>query len=133
MKLLQAFVIFHLLFIAAGIVDKAIAGDRLAHEADYQNAWCNQYAGKTEHLLRDKARVDCVVQFPEGWYAVEFDFADKWAEAIGQALYYGQMKNMAPGVVLIVEDINRDAKYIDRFSFATRGLDVRLWIMGPLQ
>ena len=37
-------------------------------------------------------------------YAVEFDFAEKWAEAVGQALYYALKTGKKPAVVLIMED-----------------------------
>ena len=40
--------------------------------------------------------------------AVEFDFANKWAECIGQALYYGQKTNRTPACVLIIENPTKD-------------------------
>ena len=43
-----------------------------------------------------------------GWvneeYAIEFDFADKWAEAIAQSLYYAMRLNKKAAIVLIIED-----------------------------
>lgn len=39
-----------------------------------------------EYRLSDNTRVDCMTDT----LAVEFDFANKWAECIGQALYYGK-------------------------------------------
>ena len=37
-------------------------------------------------------------------HAVEFDFANKWAESIGQALHYQYMTGKKAMVVLILED-----------------------------
>lgn len=39
-----------------------------------------------EYRLSDNTRVDCMTDT----LAVEFDLANKWAECIGQALYYGK-------------------------------------------
>lgn len=100
----------------------------MASERDYQEAWCGAQGGEVEVILRDRTRVDCVVDMDGVAYAIEFDFAKKWAESIGQALYYGRMMKREPGIVLIVEDFDKDAKYIDRVTYATQGLGVRLWL-----
>jgi len=47
--------------------------------------------------LPDKSRIDCLTKD----YAIEYDFSDKWAEAIGQSLHYGLIARKKPGVVLI--------------------------------
>lgn len=70
------------------------------HEADYQAVWCKAAGGVTEYVLDDKARVDCLTDD----FAVEFDFDKKWAESIGQALYYGMETGRVPGVVIILGD-----------------------------
>ncbi|WP_171018846.1 hypothetical protein ACONUD_00725 [Microbulbifer harenosus] len=51
---------------------------------DYQLPWCETAGGVAEYVLPDRTRVDCLTET----HAMEFDFAPKWAEAIGQALYY---------------------------------------------
>ena len=60
--------------------------------------------------MSDKARVDCLL--PD--MAVEFDFAPKWAECIGQALYYGKRTNRTPACVLIIERPIKDRIYLRR-------------------
>lgn len=67
-----------------------------------------------EYKLNDKTRVDCLL--PK--MAVEFDFANKWHECIGQALYYGQKTNRIPACVLIMENPEKDAKYLRRLRYA---------------
>lgn len=81
-------------------------------EKEYQKVWCERFCGAQEVILPDKARVDCVT-FE---YAVEFDFAKKWAESIGQALYYSIILNKKPAVVLIIENDQRDLKYLNRLN-----------------
>lgn len=52
-----------------------------------------------EFVLPDGARVDVMTEE----YAIEIDFTNKWAECIGQALYYGQVTNKKPVCLLLVE------------------------------
>lgn len=37
-------------------------------------------------------------------HAWEIDFAEKWAEAIGQSLHYAEITNKKPGIVLITDN-----------------------------
>jgi len=85
---------------------------RLQKEREYQQAWCNERGGVTEFRLDDGTRVDCVTK----QYAVEFDFADKWAESVGQAIYYAVRLGLTPGVVLIFES-DKACRYLDRFMW----------------
>lgn len=71
-------------------------------EAYYVSQWCRDDFGKREFVLWDNTRVDCLTKD----YAIEFDFANKWAESIGQALHYEIMTNKKAKVVLILEDKN---------------------------
>ncbi len=102
---------------------------RLHHEAVYQEHWCNEAGGVTEFRLPDLARVDCLLD----QYAVEFDFSDKWAESIGQALLYANETGRHPGVVLISENGEDDYKFLLRFLSAISQSDRawRLWIIEP--
>lgn len=88
------------------------SGKHLHKESYYQNKWCKAQGGKMEYRLEDRTRVDCLTDE----YAVEFDFASKWAEAIGQSLYYGIMTDRKPAVALIMENPKRDKKYFDRLK-----------------
>ncbi len=51
-------------------------------EKTYQAQWCKAHGGQLEYTLNDKTRVDCLTDK----LAVEFDFAPKWTECIGQAI-----------------------------------------------
>jgi hypothetical protein len=94
----------------------------------YQERWCSKNGGRAEVTLPDKTRCDCETDK----HAIEFDFGSKWAEAIGQALYYGLQTGKRPGVVLILER-ETDRKYwirlnstIDHYS-----LPIKAWAIGP--
>lgn len=82
------------------------------NEASYQQAWCNARGGVMEYENRDKTRVDCLTDT----HAVEFDFANKWAESIGQALHYGIMTGRKPKVVLILDEPKAQMVYFKRIK-----------------
>lgn len=52
-------------------------------ESYYRDFFADTIKGKTEVVLNDKSRVDIVTDS----FAIEVDFAEKWAESIGQTLY----------------------------------------------
>ncbi len=93
-------------------------------ESYYQNQWCNKWHGVTEYRLDDETRVDCLTQN----YAVEFDFAQKWAESIGQSLYYSLETGKKPAIVLIIED-EYDFIYYERAKKLTDKYNIQLWYM----
>lgn len=102
---------------------------RLYPEATYQRMWCKKYNGIMEYKLADKARVDCLTDN----YAVEFDFANKWAECIGQAIYYGRQTKRQPACVLIMENGEDDNKYLYRLRRAAyrKGVNLKTFTMKP--
>ena len=79
-------------------------------ESSYQHAWCSAHEGIEEYKNKDFTRVDCLTDK----YAVEFDFANKWAESIGQALHYQRMTGKKAKVVLILEDPKNEMVYCHR-------------------
>ena len=79
-------------------------------ESSYQHAWCSTNKGIEEYENSDFTRVDCLTD----WNAVEFDFANKWAESIGQALHYQKMTGKRAKVVLILENPKKEMVYFNR-------------------
>ncbi len=90
-------------------------------EAYYVSQWCRDDFGKTEFLLWDNTRVDCLTKD----YAIEFDFAKKWAESIGQSLYYAKMTGKKPAVALILTDLE-DYRYVKRVERLDNGIKIFL-------
>lgn len=109
----------------------AIAKQRIYAERVYQTQWCKAHNGEMEYRLNDKARVDCVTDT----LAVEFDFANKWAECVGQALYYGRQTKKQPACVLIMENEETDLKYLYRLRRAAykKGVNMRTFTIKPEQ
>lgn len=61
--------------------------------------------------MPDKTRCDCLT----GSHAIEFDFGKKWAESVGQSLYYSLQTGKKAGIVLIMEHPD-DYKYWVRLN-----------------
>lgn len=101
-------------------------------ESYYRDVFCNANNGQTEVRVSDERyspRCDCVAVRQEVIeYAVEVDFAPKWAEAIGQALYYSAKTGKKAGIALILEK-ETDKRYLERLEFTikTKNLDIRVW------
>lgn len=93
-------------------------------EKYYQDIWCKEQKGKTEVKLIDDTRIDCLTKT----HAVEFDFASKWAEAIGQSLHYSRMSGKNAGIVLIIEK-NSDYKYYNKIKPLCEQYNITLWQM----
>ena len=88
-----------LILIACLCLPTTADAKRQHNEKWYQEQWCKD-RGQVEYVLPDKTRCDCLT----ATHAVEFDFGKKWAEAIGQSLYYALQTGKRAGVVLILED-----------------------------
>lgn len=86
------------------------------HEKDYVNQYCD---GTVEYTLPDKTRVDCLTDE----YAIEFDYAKKWAESIGQSLYYAKKTGKKPAVAIIISK-ESDKKYLQRIKDAYEDITI---------
>ncbi|MEO1928513.1 MAG: hypothetical protein ABGX26_07480 [Nautiliaceae bacterium] len=92
-------------------------------EKYYQANLCKRLGGVMEYRLSDKTRVDCLTKE----YAIEVDWAKKWAEGIGQSLYYSIMTHRKPAVALIVGD--KDKRYIKRLDKVAKKLGIKVFLI----
>ncbi len=111
------------LYLAVDYVPKENYEEKLMRpgmkEVYYVSQWCSSDFGKQEFVLWDNTRVDCLTKD----YAIEFDFAKKWAESIGQSLYYAKMTGKKPAVALILTKIE-DYKYVKRIERLDNGIKI---------
>lgn len=96
---------------------------RLQPERYYQELYAEQVGGQMEVTAPDGTRCDILTET----HAIEADFADKWAEAIGQSLNYGFQFNKKAGILLIMES-PKDERYYIRLGSLIRhyGLEIKL-------
>ena len=92
-----------LLLISIGFIEPSFA---IENETFYSDKFCKEMSGKSEHVLKDLSRVDCLTDT----HAYEFDWADgmKVYEAIGQSLYYASETGKDPGIYLLVRKKNSE-------------------------
>lgn len=97
------------------------------NERHYQNQWCQDHVGEQEVVLPDKTRADCLTLT----HAVEVEFGNKWAESIGQSLFYALQTDKRPGVVLVIESVE-DRRYWYRLNTFIRefNLPIDTWATG---
>jgi len=89
-------------------------------EKYYQQKFCKVVGGKMEVRLKDRTRVDCLTSE----YAIEVDFAKKWAEGIGQSLYYALMTGKKPAVALIIGE--KDKRYLKRAKKVAKKYKIKI-------
>ena len=99
------------------------------NERWYQERWCARHGGRVEVKMPDNTRCDCLTRD----YAIEFDFASKRFEGIGQAIHYAELTGKKAGLVLICKKPSDRAKA----SSARKLLQkirkkyfIRLWTIG---
>ena len=102
-----------------------VSAKHLHLEKEYQECWCNAHNGLMEYKLQDYTRVDCLTST----HAIEFDFAPKVYESIGQALYYGLETCKKPGIVLILENPQNEQKYVKRLEKVAKRYNIDYWLM----
>ncbi len=97
-------------------------------ESDYRDYICSKLNGEIEHVLDDGSRVDCLTEAN----AIEVDWAKKWSEAIGQALYYSSKTGKQAGIVLIISEPG-ERRHLEKIKQValSKNLDIKLWTIQP--
>lgn len=116
------------LFIVFSLISPSTYAKHLHYEKEYQEYFCNLYGGTMEVQLRDYTRVDCETENN----AIEFDFAKKWAESVGQSLYYSLRTGKKAGIVLIMENPVKDKYYLMRVLDLAKEHNIDVWTMTDL-
>lgn len=78
----------------------------------------------TEVIQWDSTRIDMVTSR----YAIEVDWAPKWAEAIGQSLYYSLVSGLDPGIILLVKNMKKEARYVYRCQTVCTKYGITLFV-----
>lgn len=97
----------------------------LNSERYYQERDCK---GQVEVTLPGRSRCDCITKT----HAIEYEFASKWAEAIGQSLFYALQTNKEAGIALIIEK-ESDYRFWIRLNSTIEHheLPITAWIVSP--
>ena len=109
------------------LVPSMVLAKREHPEKWYQEQWCAAHRGQVEVVLPDGTRCDCVTKIQ----AIEFDFGNRWAEAVGQSAYYSMQTKKRPEIALILETV-KDRKYWIRLNTTIEhfNLSIDTWSVG---
>lgn len=91
-------------------------------ENEHSDKLAEKYNALREVVLWDKSRVDLA----NNEYVIEVDFAHKWTEAIGQALYYSIADGRKPAVLLLWSP--GDERYIYRCQAVCAKYGIKLYL-----
>lgn len=106
----------------------AMAGtDGLLEQKNFRDQWCQRMEGQTTVLVNDTMTVDCLLDE----YAVAIDYASHWAEIIGRSKYYAAMTGRKPGIVLILENEEKDFANMVRLLTAIK--EDKGWIVWTIR
>lgn len=84
--------------------------DVMGGEVEIAESLSGKYEADREVRLPDGTRCDLV----NAEYAIEVEYPHKWAESIGQSLYYGIELKKKPAVLFLIKDAKREQKYLQR-------------------
>ena len=85
----------------------------------FRNIIQKEIGGEKEYRLDDGTRVDLLFEDK----ACEIDWANKWAEGIGQSIYYGLKTDRSPLVILLAKKDGWE-KYRDRVEYC----NIECWV-----
>jgi hypothetical protein len=84
---------------------------------------------KLEQPLASGGRIDCL----SDEFAIEVDWAPKWAEAVGQSLYYAQATGRKPAIILLCEESEGPVEglcrsYVYRLEYALKFVSTHITV-----
>jgi hypothetical protein len=83
-----------------------------------------KYEAEVEVRLWDDTRVDLLSER----YAIEVDWAPKWAESIGQALYYAELTRKQPAILLLIKDDANERHFVYRAQTVCAKYGIRVFV-----
>ena len=98
---------------------EVVATQRYGTETYWQDIIQKEIGGEKEYRLDDGTRVDLLFENK----ACEIDWASKWAEGIGQSIYYGLKTERPPLVILLCKKDGWE-KYRDRVEYC----NIECWV-----
>lgn len=93
-------------------------------EKDYTNYICNELKGQQE-VRTNGVICDCETEE----YAYEVDRAHKFYEGISQSLLYAKYLGKDPGLILIIEDFEKEKKYVTRMFEVITYWDLKIRVV----
>jgi hypothetical protein len=108
-----------------------VCGNAATAETKSEAHWQRQYCAgmEIEKKLITGGRIDCF----NDEFAIEVDWANKWAESVGQSLYYAGATNRKPGIILLSEQSEGPVEglcrsYVYRLEYALKYVNAHVYV-----
>jgi len=101
------------------VKSEVVATQRYGTETYWQDIIQKEIGGEKEYRLDDGTRVDLLFEDK----ACEIDWANEWAEGVGQSIYYGLKTDRPPLVILLAKKDGWE-KYRDRVEYC----EIECWV-----
>ena len=105
-------------------VEPPLTVERHLNELDHCRRLAPKYSAEMEVRQQDGSRVDLL----NDEYAIEVDWARKWAEGIGQASLYAELTGKRPALLLLFDGSERDQRYLWRARVAAARNGIRVFV-----
>lgn len=116
-----------LLLMVVQATEAAAAEKSLFPKKQYQEAWCKAFKGKVNVVMKDGGTADCITEE----FAAQIDFAPNWKDAVAQSVLNAIQTDKKPAVVLIIENPERELRYLQQLKKVTGHLDILMWWVSP--
>lgn len=91
---------------------------------EFQSKWCTENGGVVDYVHEDYSNnIACI----KDQYAIDVEYANKWKEAVGQALYYSAITGKKPGIALIIQNLTDDKKHVESLRLVANKFNIRVW------
>lgn len=84
------------------------------------------FSGVAEYKTIDGSWIDI---YTKGGYTVEVEWAAKWKEAVGQALYYAAIEDAKPGIVLLFKGEKTEKLHYMRLMIVASKYNIKVWVI----
>ena len=96
----------------------------VSSELDETKRLAPKYEAEMTVILEDNTVCDLLTDK----YAFEIDYAEKWYEAIGQALHYAIVSERKPAIILLLKNAETEWKYLIRCATVCGKYDIKLYV-----
>lgn len=99
-------------------------------EAKHTERWYQELAAKHLHGVMEHRVENGRVDILTATHAIEVEFASKWKNAIGQSLWYALQTNERAGIILVIQNEEKDRGQAIRLGSVIQhnNLPIDVWI-----
>jgi len=110
------------------ILTTQVGGKDFSSEVENAAVIADRHGWQTEVVMDDGSRCDIL----NDTHAIEVDWANKWAEAPGQAVLYSIFTGKKPKVILLIKNRTAEKVYILRCKLVCEKLNIEMEVVDAI-